>query len=97
MTEPPSVGDEVTMGIMGGDARILVAEIEDQQPLVDTDGVFIIIDQYGEEHLVEMDGDTWVATSCDALSPDGLTVWGLYLQAKSKADLAKLGYRQRTT
>lgn len=96
MTERPSVGDEVTMGIMGGDARILVAEIEDQQPLVDTDGVFIIIDQYGEEHLVEMDGDTWVATNCDALSPNGLTIWGLYLQGKSKADLAKLGYRQRT-
>ncbi len=97
MTEPPSVGDEVTMGIMGGDARILVAEIEDQQPLVDTDGVFIIIDQYGEEHLVEMDGDTWVATSCDALSPDGLTVWGRQTLAKTNSKLAKLGYRQRTT
>jgi len=85
------------MGMMGSDVRILIAQIEDQQPLVDTDGVFIIIDQYGEEHLVEMDGDTWATTSCDALSPNGLTTWGLYLQAKTKADLAMLGYRPRTT
>lgn len=97
MTERPSVGDAVTMGMMGSDVRILVAEIEDQQPLVDTDGVFIIIDQYGEEHLVEMDGDSWIATSCDALSPDGLTLWGLYLQTKTKTELATLGYRQRTS
>ena len=45
---------------MGDDVRIIVAEVADAQPLSDTDDVFIIVDQYGEEHLTEMDGDTWV-------------------------------------
>jgi hypothetical protein len=93
MSERPSPGDEVKMAMMGDDVHIEVADVIGVQPLAETDGVFIIIDQYGDEHLVEMDGDSWVTTNCNALSPEGVTLWLGYCEAKVRITREKFGFR----
>lgn len=67
----PAIGDEIFMKIMGGDVYIEVTAVSDQQPLYETDGVYIVTDQYGEDHLVEMDGNDWVVAAEDSLSVEG--------------------------
>ena len=75
MTMRPTVGDQVFMPAMGDDVCIEIADVLIEQPLVDRDGCFIVSDQYGEEHLIEMDADSWVTTSSDALSAEGQAIW----------------------
>ncbi len=71
----PSVGDKVFMSAMADDVQIEIAEVPEDQPLAEADGYYFIIDQYGEEHMVEMDGDSWVTGTIDALSPEGFDRW----------------------
>ena len=40
---------------------IEVASIPDVQPLATT-GTALIVDQHGDEHIVERDGDSWITT-----------------------------------
>lgn len=79
MPSKPYIGDLVEHPFMGEDARIEISEVPDDQPLVETDGMHVIIDQYGEQHIIELDGDTWVTSSTDALSDDGFDRWQEYL------------------
>lgn len=93
MSQRPSIGDIVEMAMMGDDAHIEVADVSEVQPLFETDGIFIIIDQYGDEHLIELDGDSWVTTTDDALSPDGLDQWLNYVESKASNSIGtKLGF-----
>lgn len=62
------VGQEIEMPFMGGDACIIVTRIPNDQPAKE-DGVWRIYDQYGEEHWVEQDGETFVTVNESAL-PD---------------------------
>lgn len=55
----PYPGDQVLMPCMGDDVQIRVRAVPDEQPR-SGDGVYAIVDQYGETHEVELDGDTWV-------------------------------------
>lgn len=75
MSERPYPGDTVEMAAMGDDVRIEIKEVFEEQPLVRTDGVFIVADQYGDEHLVEKNGDDWTTTTSDALSDEGFDLW----------------------
>lgn len=54
----PSPGDRIEMPSMGGDVSVRVSRVPDDQPLA-ADGIHSIVDQYGETHEVELDGDTW--------------------------------------
>jgi hypothetical protein len=60
---------------MGDDVFIEVSEIPEHQPLVETDSCFIVVDQYGDEHIAQLDGDDWATTNQDELSPEGLDRW----------------------
>jgi hypothetical protein len=68
MSNRPDVGDRIEMPFMGSDADIEVRSIMDVQPLEADYGIVRVEDQYGEEHLVEQDADTWTTLSTDALS-----------------------------
>ncbi len=70
----PKVGDTVLMGI-DDDVQIEICEVPEFQPFVSTDELFIIIDQYGEEHLVKRSDDDWLTKSVDTLSPEGFMRW----------------------
>lgn len=78
----PYVGDEVRMGIMGDDVAILIADVLEDQPLVDTDSAFIISDQYGDEHIIELDGDEWSTITDDHLSAEGQQAWFDRIEAR---------------
>jgi hypothetical protein len=54
----PQPGDRIEMPFMGSDASIVVRTVPDEQPRAD-EGVHAIVDQYGETHEVELDGETW--------------------------------------
>lgn len=86
MSERPSVGDVVEMSMMGDDVNIEIADVGANQPVAETDDVYVITDQYGEEHLVEMDGDSWVTITSDALTPAGQDAWLNYLDEKATAN-----------
>lgn len=58
----PYPGDPVLMPCMGDDVRIRVGSVADEQPRLD-EGVFAVLDQYGERHEIEMDADSWVTVS----------------------------------
>lgn len=83
MTDRPYIGDIIEHPFMGGDVRIEVAEVSDDQPLAETDGLYMILDQYGEQHFVELDADTWIAVNEDTLinsmSYEGFTRWQEYV------------------
>lgn len=87
MESRPSVGDQVIMSAMGDDVQIEVVDVLEDQPLAETDGYYFIIDQYGEEHMVEMDGESWITGNLDALSPEGFDRW----LERSEAARAKSG------
>ena len=55
----PCPGDEIVMPSMGDDVHIQVARVPDEQPR-SGEGIYAIVDQYGDTHEVELDGDTWV-------------------------------------
>lgn len=63
------------MGITGPDVQITLRKVAEDQPLVASDSIFIVVDQYGDGHLVEEDGAGWIATSPDALSEEGYDRW----------------------
>ena len=65
MQDKPAPGDRVHMPSMGDDVRIEVTEVPAEQPLVATDGCYVVEDQYGGTHLVEADGGDWVTASAD--------------------------------
>lgn len=44
------------MRIMGDDVDIEVCDVPQEQPFERTDDCFLIIDQYGEEHIICEDG-----------------------------------------
>jgi hypothetical protein len=55
---PPEIGERI--GMTGVDTVIEVEEIPDEQPEA-SEGVYAIVDQYGETHRVEHDGGNgWV-------------------------------------
>ncbi len=55
----PYPGDVIEMPSMGSDVSIVVRHVPDHQPRSDEE-VYAIVDQYGETHFIELDGDTWV-------------------------------------
>lgn len=83
MTYRPYIGDLIEHPFMGGDVRIEVSEVPDDQPLAETDGLYMVLDQYGDQHFVELDADTWVAvndeTLINTMSDDGFNRWQEYL------------------
>lgn len=56
MNKRPEIGDSVIMRIMGDDVDIEVCDVPQEQPFERTDDCFLIIDQYGEEHIICEDG-----------------------------------------
>jgi len=82
MATRPTVGDQVLMVFMGDDAFVEVSEVPEHQPLVETDECFIIVDQYGEEHLAQIDGDDWVTLNSDELSAAGSQRWLEHIEAQ---------------
>lgn len=58
----PCPGDRIEMAFMGDDVNIRVRSVPDEQPRAD-EGVYSIVDQYGETHQVELDGDTWTTVA----------------------------------
>jgi hypothetical protein len=54
----PCPDDRIEMPCMGDDVNIRVRHVPEEQPHA-ADGVYTIVDQYGEAHQVELDGDTW--------------------------------------
>jgi len=83
MTSNPYVGDIIEHPALGDDVRIEVSEIPQEQPVLETDGLHVIIDQYGETHLVELDGETWIATGTHVLSDEGFDRWTSFQSAVS--------------
>jgi len=98
----PTPGDEVYMPSMGDDVYIEISEVPEEQPLLKTDGCFIVKDQYGETHLVE-EGDayseadvddteynngsgSWTSINFQALSDEGVLAWASYREAATSAD-----------
>lgn len=55
--EPPEFGDEVEM--KGVDTVIEIAEVPDDQPEAG-EGIYSIVDQYGETHRVEWEDGRWM-------------------------------------
>lgn len=55
--EPPCVHDDIEM--QGSECLIEVAEVPEDQPRAN-EGVYAVIDQYGETHQVESNGELWV-------------------------------------
>ena len=53
----PSIGDDVEME--GVECEIEVAEVPDDQPKSD-EGIYTIIDQHGESHQIESNGEIWI-------------------------------------
>ena len=54
--EMPSIGDDIEMD--GVECEIEIAEIPQDQPRA-KDGIYAIVDQYGETHQVESNGEVW--------------------------------------
>jgi len=77
-----SVGDTVLMPFMGDDVEIRVSLIPDEQPFLETDGAILMVDQYGDEHLVENDGASWVTFNPVMLSPEGYDLWSSRIEAR---------------
>lgn len=65
----PEIGDVIDMPMMGDDVRIEVAEILTDQPEWENNGILAIVDQYGETHRVEKDGESWVVAAAPGLTP----------------------------
>lgn len=61
ITVAPRVGDRAVMPF-DGDVVIEITNVACQQPHLD-EGWWVIHDQYGEEHLVELDADSWVTVN----------------------------------
>lgn len=80
----PNIGDTVVMSFMGADANIEIDTVPDEQPLVETDSAFIIVDQYGDEHIVEFagNGDDWSTLPYDSLSAEGQELWLTRIESK---------------
>ena len=55
--EAPSIGDDVEFE--GTDTIVEVAEVPQEQPRA-YEGIYTIIDQYGETHMVSSNGEIWV-------------------------------------
>ena len=55
--EMPSIGDDVEME--GVECEIEIAQVPQEQPRA-REGIYAIIDQYGETHQVESNGEVWV-------------------------------------
>lgn len=58
----PKLGDEIEMSVMDCDLCRRVHFVGETQPYADQ-GVFDVIDQFGEHHLVEYDGLMWATVS----------------------------------
>lgn len=58
----PKIGDEIEMSVMDDGLDRKVRFVGDTQPYSD-EGVFDVMDQFGEHHLVEYDGHTWSTVS----------------------------------
>jgi hypothetical protein len=54
---PPKIGEPVRFD-QAPDAQVTVEQVPPLQTYY-VDGIYTILDQYGEEHLVEHDGDSW--------------------------------------
>ncbi|QAY80340.1 hypothetical protein [Sphingosinicella sp. BN140058] len=55
-------GAIVEQDFSGADARIEISSVPEEQPLR-TAGIWTIVDQYDDRHLVELNCDTWVAVN----------------------------------
>lgn len=60
----PTPGDPVVMPFMGADASIVISSVPEEQPQA-ASGVWQIVDQYGETHLVERDETSWITLTSD--------------------------------
>lgn len=58
----PKLGDEIEMSVMDDDLGRKVQFVGETQPYADQ-GVFDVLDQFGEHHLVEYDGLAWATVS----------------------------------
>lgn len=54
--EMPSIGDDIEME--GVECEIEIADVPQDQPRA-KDGIYAIVDQYGETHQVESNGEVW--------------------------------------
>lgn len=79
MSSKPEIGDVVEHPFLGSDANIEIAQIPRDQPVLETDGMYVIVDQYGENHLVDLDGDAWIVSNPEALSPEGADLWDTFI------------------
>lgn len=61
----PFPGDKVHMP-WDGDVEIIVSEVPKTQQHRDVD-IWTIIDQYGDEHVIEAEGESWIVLNEDAL------------------------------
>lgn len=62
-TDQPHVGDKILQTINGADVEIAVSSVPDQTSKALSPGVWQVLDQYGETHLVERDGDNWLTVN----------------------------------
>jgi hypothetical protein len=77
------IGDTVLMPFMGAsEIDLSVASIPEDQPFLETDNVILFVDQYGDEHLVENDGEAWVIVNPVLLSTEGYDEWSNRSEAR---------------
>ena len=61
ITEHPRPGDRAWMPF-DGSAVIEITNVAGQQPHLDREW-WVVHDQYGEEHIIELDGDSWITVN----------------------------------
>ena len=74
MSDRPIPGSRIEMPFMGDDVDIIADQVPEEQPL-EKFGILFILDQYGEEHLVQKDADTWITTSIDELDDEAFEIY----------------------
>jgi hypothetical protein len=72
---PIEPGTSIEMAFSPADVEITVQSVPDVQPYAESDGIWLVVDQYDEEHMVQLDGDTWVTTSHHELTARGTEIW----------------------
>jgi hypothetical protein len=58
----PKLGDDIEMSVMDDDLGRKVQFVGETQPYAEP-GVFNVLDQFGEHHLVEYDGLVWATVN----------------------------------
>ena len=80
MNTSPEVGEVVVMPFMGDDdVSIIVSKVPLNQPLLDLEDLYVIVDQYGETHIAERGPDGLSVVNPHELAPLGYDAWEEYL------------------